>query len=186
LTPEIKRVGAFEGLPAFPATSRVKAVPTGPLARILFRGSPAAAAAVSAVFGASLSTVPMRAGEAGGRAALWLGPDEWLLIGRDGEGEAILAAIAGAVGEPHSAVDVGHRNTGLILSGARAVDVLNAGCPLDLHPSAFPIGMCTRTLLGKAEIVLWRQAADRFHIEGWRSFAPYLLGFLAEAAREYA
>jgi len=46
--------------------------------------------------------------------------------------------------------------------------------------------MCTRTLFGKAEIVLWRTTPDTFRIEVWRSFAPYVLGSLAEAAREYA
>lgn len=49
--------------------------------------------------------------------------------------------------------------------------------------SAFPVGMCTRTLLGKAEIVLWRTAPEVFRIEVWRSFAAYLSAFLEEAAR---
>ena len=48
---------------------------------------------------------------------------------------------------------------------------------------AFPIGMATRTMFDKAEIVLWRRAATTFHVEVWRSFAPYLAGSLAEAAR---
>jgi sarcosine oxidase subunit gamma len=46
--------------------------------------------------------------------------------------------------------------------------------------------MCTRTLFGKAEIVLWRTAPDAFHIEVWRSFARYVLDCLGEALREYA
>ena len=45
----------------------------------------------------------------------------------------------------------------------------------------FPVGMCTRTLFGKAEIVLWRMRADAWRIEVWRSFAPYVLGCLEEA-----
>jgi sarcosine oxidase, subunit gamma len=44
--------------------------------------------------------------------------------------------------------------------------------------------MCTRTVLAKAEIVLWRRAHDSFHLEVWRSFAGYVSGVLAEAARE--
>jgi sarcosine oxidase subunit gamma len=43
--------------------------------------------------------------------------------------------------------------------------------------------MCTRTMLAKAEVVLWRPAAEEFHLEVWRSFAPYVTQFLAEAAR---
>ncbi len=43
--------------------------------------------------------------------------------------------------------------------------------------------MATRTIFDKAEIVLWRRAATTFHVEVWRSFAPYLAASLAEAAR---
>jgi sarcosine oxidase subunit gamma len=46
--------------------------------------------------------------------------------------------------------------------------------------------MCTRTLFEKSEMVLWRTAPDSFHIEVWRSFAPYVTGLLAEVARERA
>jgi sarcosine oxidase subunit gamma len=46
--------------------------------------------------------------------------------------------------------------------------------------------MCTRTLFEKSEIVLWRTAPDTFHIEVWRSFAPYVTALLAEVARERA
>jgi sarcosine oxidase subunit gamma len=41
--------------------------------------------------------------------------------------------------------------------------------------------MAARTMFLKTEIVLWRQAETRFHVEVWRSFAPYLVGHLAEA-----
>jgi sarcosine oxidase subunit gamma len=87
---------------------------------------------------------------------------------------------------PHSLVDVSHRQLGLAISGAHAATVLAAGCPLDLDRGAFPVGMCTRTVLGKAEIVLWRIAEDGFHLEVWRSFAAYVSGVIAEAARELA
>jgi heterotetrameric sarcosine oxidase gamma subunit len=45
--------------------------------------------------------------------------------------------------------------------------------------------MGTRTLLGKAAIVLWRTAADVFRIEVWRSFTPYVWACLEEARREH-
>jgi sarcosine oxidase, subunit gamma len=86
-------------------------------------------------------------------------------------------------GTAHSLVDVSHRQIGLIASGPAAARVLNAGCPLDLGLKAFPVGFATRTVFDKGEIVLWRRAETNFHIEIWRSFAPYLAGSLAEAAR---
>ncbi len=179
------RVDAFAGLAPIAHKSRFSAEPAGPRARFVFRGREAAIDAATAAFGVALPRQACRAAEAGDRAALWLGPDEWLLIAPDGEGPAIAAAFR-EITAPHSLVDVAHRNTGLVLSGSKATLVINSGCPLDLRPAAFPVGMCTRTLLNKAEVVLWRRAPDRFHLECWRSFAPYVHGFLADAALEFS
>jgi hypothetical protein len=71
------------------------------------------------------------------------------------------------------------------VKGAKAAEAINGFCPLDLDTQAFPVGMCTRTVFGKAEIVLWRTAPETFRIEVWRSFASYVLGCLEEAGREY-
>ncbi len=179
------RVDAFAGLPALAHKSRFAAEPVGPQTRFVFRGREAAIAAATAAFGVALPREACRAAEAGERAALWLGPDEWLLLAPDGVGEAIAADFA-RVGAPHSLVDVSHRNTGLTLSGTKVKEVIAAGCPLDLDLAAFPIGMVTRTILNKAEIVLWRRAPDRFRLECWRSFAPYVHGFLTDAALEFS
>jgi sarcosine oxidase subunit gamma len=70
--------------------------------------------------------------------------------------------------------------------GPFATEILNGGCPLDLDEREFPVGMCTRTVLAKAEVVLWRTATQTFHIEIWRSFAPYVGALLREIGREYA
>ena len=53
----------------------------------------------------------------------------------------------------------------------------------NLDASAFPVGMCTRTVLAKAEVVLWRTAAEAFRLEVARSFVSYVAEFLAEAER---
>ena len=52
--------------------------------------------------------------------------------------------------------------------------------------AAFPIGTCSRTLLGKVEIVLWRSAENEFHVECWRSFSDYAFAYLTDAARDAA
>ena len=76
------------------------------------------------------------------------------------------------------------RNTAILVSGKGAEDVLSAGCPQDLSLSAFPAGACSRTVLGKAEVVLFRIAADVFRVEVWRSFSDYVFTLLREAARD--
>jgi sarcosine oxidase subunit gamma len=43
--------------------------------------------------------------------------------------------------------------------------------------------MCTRTVLAKAEVVLWRTGVESFRLEVARSFVAYASEYLAEAAR---
>jgi sarcosine oxidase subunit gamma len=45
--------------------------------------------------------------------------------------------------------------------------------------------MCNRTVLGKAEIVLWRTDPETFRIKAWRSFAAYIWRFLDDARGEF-
>lgn len=121
-----------------------------------------------------------------GRFAARLGPDEWLLVCPEGEGAPARAALeADLAGLFFSLVEVGHRNVAIAVTGPHAADVLNAGIALDLSDTAFPAGSATRTLLGKAEVMLAR-LGDGFRVESWRSFAPYVHAFLADAAQEFA
>jgi len=158
-----------------------------PASRYLLRGPRESLAQAGAALGVPLSLVACRAAVRDGRAALWLGPDEHLLLDPASAAGAIPDILAHALRElPHSLVDVSHRQVALQVSGPSAAAALNSGCPLDLDESAFPVHMCTRTVLNKAEIVLWRTASDIFHIEAGRSFAPYVALLLAQAARELA
>lgn len=158
-----------------------------PAVRLVLRGGPAVLAAAGDALRVSLSMPACRTSVHGSLAALWLGPDERLLLA----GQDAAAGVAARLGEalrdlPHSLVDVSHRQVALAIEGPHAALALAAGCPLELAPQAFPVGMCTRTVLAKAEIVLWRIAADGFHLEVWRSFAAYVSGVIAEAARGLA
>jgi sarcosine oxidase subunit gamma len=173
----------LEGIP-LPAGPRFTLTQAPQAARFILRGPEAARVACGMAFGAELPAKLAPAGEGAGRAALWLGPDEWLLIAEGAEEVAISETIESVLdGTPHSLVDVSHRQIGLVASGPVSARALSAGCPLDLDSKAFPVGFATRTLFDKAEIVLWRRAVTTFHAEVWRSFAPYLAASLAEAAR---
>lgn len=121
------------------------------------------------------------------RAALWLGPDEWLLLAPPGQAQSLIASIAEKLaGIPHALVEISDRNQGLLLDGPGSEDVLSAGCPLDLDIASFPVDACTRTLFGKAEIVLWRTSPQSFRLEVARSFLPYVIGLLDLAVRDAA
>jgi sarcosine oxidase subunit gamma len=171
---------------ALPDGDRVEAVVAPFAARWILRGGAEVSAPVGAAFGAPPPLEPLRAAVEGARAALWLGPDEWLLIAEDDDGRLGGAVEAALAGVAHALTDVSHRQCAIELSGPRAARLLNAGVPLDLDPEAFPIGMVTRTVLLKAEITLWRREAERFRLEVARSFAPYVAAILTASARDQA
>jgi sarcosine oxidase subunit gamma len=149
-------------------------------AHFVFRGAAPEARHAGDILGVPLPAAACRAERNGDRAALWLGPDEWLLAG-PAQWQPETSLIAGLGDAAYSLVSVGHRHVSFALEGPRAADVLNAGCPLDLDAAAFPVGMCTRTILGKVQIILWRTGAQDYTCIVWRSFAPYVLDFLSEA-----
>jgi sarcosine oxidase, subunit gamma len=158
-----------------------------PAARLILHGDSAARAAAMPAWGVAFAEAPCRAVAQGSRATLWLGPDEYLLWEAErNAAELAQASLAQALrGIPHALVDISHRQIALQISGPNAEPVLSGACPLDVHIQAFPVGMCTRTVLAKADIVLWRTGADTFHLEVWRSFAGYVSGLLREIGAEF-
>ena len=126
-------------------------------AQLIVRGAPQA----------GFPTEPNTA--AGG--VLWLGPDEWLVVGGREDDYADAAA----------AVDVSANRVCLELSGDDVEDVLAQGCSLDLHPSVFGAGRCAQTLLAKAQVILHRTDASTFRIFVRPSFLPYVRAWLEDA-----
>ena len=148
---------------------------------------PEARAAVESVVGA-LPVEPNTVHGGADGAVLWLGPDEWLLVGPPG-GEARLepelGEAVGAAADRVAIVDVSANRTTLELRGERVRELLEFGCPIDLHPRVFGPGRCAQTLLARASVIVWRVAAQPE--ETWRilvrpSFAAYVAAWLADAA----
>lgn len=117
--------------------------------------------------------VPKKIGATEGDIAC-LGPDEWLMRTAPG------TSIPMGEGLPVAITDISERALCFIVDGPRAAEVIMSGCPLDLD--AFAIGRATRTIFETVEIILIREAEDRFHIEVWRSFASWLWAALTTAA----
>jgi sarcosine oxidase subunit gamma len=163
-------------------------------AMLNLRGDPGAAGflqAVGAALGTALPLQPNTVARADGVTALWLGPDEWLIVSAPGSEVALEAKLADAVA-PHGGcvTDVGESRTTIVVSGPKARDVLAKGCPLDLHPSVFGEGACAQSLVGPVGVALYREpagAADppRFELVVLRSFADFLWRSLEDAGQEY-
>ena len=176
---------AIRSLPPVPATAWMRAMP--PAMRFVLHGDVRVRTAAAPVWGVAFAEQPCRAVLGNGRATLWLGPDEYLLLGADAASEVAAAdALERSLSAmPHALVNISHRQFALEVSGSHAATILSGACPLDLDPGEFPVGMCTRTVLAKADIVLWRTRDDAFQLEVWRSFSGYATGLLREIAREF-
>jgi sarcosine oxidase subunit gamma len=152
-------------------------------ARFSLRLRPEAAAAVTPALGFAL---PSRVGDRtadGERAALCLGPDEWMLTAPEAEAPALKAAFAAVyAAAPHALADVSDREVAYALEGQGVLDLLATCCPLDL--ARMEVGRGTRTVFDTVQVVLVREASDRFRLEVWRSFAPHVEALLARGAEE--
>ncbi|GHI02103.1 sarcosine oxidase subunit gamma [Streptomyces cellostaticus] len=149
----------------------------------------AAADDVGLALGVQLPLEPNTVVRAGDLTALWLGPDEWLVVGRPGTQRDLESRIRSAAGdEPVSVTDVSAQRTTVLIAGPRARDLLSHGCSLDLHPRAFGPGRCAQTTLARTQVVLVARDEPRagFWVLVRSSFADYLKEWVLDAAVEYA
>lgn len=153
----------------------VTAVETGARASLRTAAPEAAAAALGFALPARIGDVA----DTGGRRALCLGPDEWLLLADTAN------AFGGlAIDGPHSLVDITDREEAFRIAGPAAADALAVGCPRDLE--ALAPGRGTRTVFDGISVVILRLAPDAFELHAWRSFAPHVRHLLDVAAAELA
>jgi sarcosine oxidase, subunit gamma len=154
-------------------------------------GSPAADGVAAALGIALPAGVGQVTGGPGGLAVLWLGPDEFLVVGPDeaesGVATAAFAAglAAGLAGHRGQVVDVSANRTTLELSGPHARTVLDKSCRLDLHPREFPAGRAVITLLESVGVILWRTGEDTWRIMPRASFATHTVRWLLDGMREF-
>ena len=113
---------------------------------------------------------PNTTAEIDGRLVLWLGPDEWLVVG----------AEQGDFPDAEAVVDVSANRVAFELEGSRAADLLARGCSLDLHPSVFPPRRCAQTLVAHAQVILHRSSDETFRLLVRPSVAPYLRAWLED------
>jgi sarcosine oxidase, subunit gamma len=116
---------------------------------------------------------------------LWMGPDEYLVLGRALSRES--AELEGALSRESAVlavVDVSAQRNVFRLTGAHAADVLAHGCAIDLDPSVSPPGTCVQTLFARTGIVLMVRE-DGFTILVRQSFTDYFKAWLADASWEY-
>ena len=128
-------------------------------------------------------TEPNTATTSSDRDVLWLGPDEWLVVGGPDAAGAIAAELgASLAGLHHSVVDVSANRAVLELKGSSRHDPLASACPIDLHPRSWGDGRCAQSVFGAAQVLLHeREGATRVFVRP--SFANYVVDLLLVASR---
>jgi sarcosine oxidase subunit gamma len=124
---------------------------------------------------------------AGAFACLWLGPDEWLILGPGGGEGELTARLRAAFGGIHAAaVDISESRTTITVGGPQARAVLAKGTSIDLHPRVFGPGGCVQTGFAGASIILCQtDDAPTFEMLVLNSFAEHVWAWIEGACREY-
>jgi len=163
------------------ANASVSIETAAPAARISLRATTRGAKDYGKKIGIELPTKPDQSASSSGLCALWIGPDEWLIVDDKKPIEKLMPSRENA---HYCATDVSHRNVAFLLSGDGAENTLSASAPRNLSVTTFPVGCASRTVFGKAEVVLLRTGKTSFRLECWRSFAPYVWDLLVDGAQD--
>ena len=137
--------------------------------------------------GFALPTGANQANEKGDTAALWLGPDEWLVISTENDPQRLVSSLRVMTSDKHvSIIDVSDNRTCLSLSGKEAWAVMNKLSRLDFHPRSWKKGQCAQTTIGRAQVIIWqRNRKPVFDILMRNSFARYVADFAMDAMLEF-
>jgi sarcosine oxidase, subunit gamma len=138
---------------------------------------------LGSLLGFALPLTPNSVASAGDRRALWLGPDEWLVVGDQDHGKTIEQSLRDVLaGAAASVADVSAGRTAVLIRGGQAQGLLEYGIPIDLHPRVFVPGRCAQTVLAKAPVIIERSGEDAFHLHVRSSYANYVASWLLDAA----
>jgi sarcosine oxidase, subunit gamma len=154
------------------------------------RGNPNDAAFLAGVqrcCGVALPIQPNTVSASANITALWLGPDEWLLVSAPSTEQQLVSSLQDALrGLRFAVTNITDGQTVLHLQGKSAIDVLRKGCSLDFHPRVFKPGHCAQTLVAKAgALIHYIDQSPSLDLIVRRSFAEYLALWLKDAATEY-
>ena len=161
------------------------------LAKHILRVDPQdGATVVKSALGLELPQEPLASSRTVDTACLWLGPDEWMIIGGDNIA-AKTANLAKTLAKTHyQLADVSDYYTVIEIAGPRAREALMKLTTLDIHPRAFQVGQVAGSLFGHANAWLWLTGESDDDGPAFRlivrwSMADYLWCLLAECGREW-
>ena len=180
LTPASALGGAsFDGL--------VKITELEPQGMITLRGDLTDKAIVNAVRDVFGVTLPGQRETAfdGDAGALWMSPDEALLLCTCTEAQAKADDLAAKLADQHAlVVNVSDARAVFQLQGRILREVIAKLAPVDMSRGAFEPGQVRRTRLAQVAAAFWMDDASHARIVCFRSVAEYVFRLLQNAADE--
>lgn len=170
---------------------RLREVPFVTMIGIRVAPGTAAAGRIEGVLATSLPTSCGQIAVGERSSVLWLSPDEFLAVLRDGvssdevPSELTAALVEALGGERGSATDLSANRTTYELTGPSARAVLEKGCALDLHPRSFAVGTGYVTQLGSVPVIVWKTDDEAYRLLPRSSFADFLGRWLIDAMTEF-
>ena len=156
------------------------------LGKLNVRADKSAGKIIKSITGCTFPPAANKFTTAGERHAVWLGPDEFMIICEVGKEDELASAIHTLFGNLHASVtNITDALAAFHLKGAAVRKVLAKGCALDLHHSSFRSGDAAQTLLSHAAVTIMALADDEFIVICRTSFASYLHDWFLDASLEY-
>lgn len=124
-----------------------------------------------------------------GLSVFWMSPDQWLLLSNDESQVAKLSMLVGGLEGVFAQInDVSGGQTIINIKGEKALEVMNKGTTLDVHPLVFKPGQCAQGVFAKMNVLICPKQVDNHHefdLIVRRSFADFLGRWLTNACFEY-
>jgi sarcosine oxidase, subunit gamma len=144
-------------------------------------------AAVKTVLGVDLPKTPRTSASWGDMKAIWLSPDQWLILCTRSKTATLLAELNAALGNIHSlAVDVSDMRVIIRLEGEGVRETLMKGSSLDLISDDYKPGTVRRMRFAEIAALLHVVEENCIDVYVFRSYADYAWEFLLKAARKGA
>ena len=118
-------------------------------------------------------------------AAVWVGPDQWLITSDTRPTENLQAHINGALSSRlHAATDMSSAYVCFELTGPASRTVLAMGCGIDLHLQSLKPGHCARTLFAGVPVIMVAKGDNDFDLYLDRNLSGYFQKWLAVAGED--
>jgi sarcosine oxidase, subunit gamma len=144
-------------------------------------------AAAKSVLRVDLPKAPRTSATWGDIKALWLSPDQWLILCTRSKTATLLAELSAALGKIHSlAVDVSDMRAIIRIEGDGVRETLMKGSSLDLISEDYKLGTVRRMRFAEIAALLHVVEENTIDIYVFRSYAEYAWAFLEKAGRKGA